>query len=156
LALLSNGTVMAWGRNADGQLGNGSHEQGDVPVPVPGLSGVTAVAASYGISMALLSNGTVMDWGENDSGQLGDGTANEDTPTPVQVFRLSEVIAIATGGSYGLALLKNGTVMTWGSGGGRKQLHSCPGKRTDRSHRHRGRWRPQSSAAEKWHGHGLG
>ncbi len=118
LALLSNGTVMAWGRNADGQLGNGSHEQSDVPVPVHGLSGVTAVAASYGISMALLSNGTVMDWGENGNGQLGDGTANEETPTPVQVFRLSEVIAIATGGSYGLALLKNGTVMTWGSGGG--------------------------------------
>ncbi len=117
LALLSNGTVMAWGRNGDGQLGNGSYEQSDVPVRVPGLSGVTAVAASYGISMALLSNGTVMDWGENGNGQLGDGTANEDTPTPVQVFRLSEVTAIATGGSYGLALLENGTVMTWGSGG---------------------------------------
>jgi alpha-tubulin suppressor-like RCC1 family protein len=118
LALLSNGTVMAWGRNADGQLGDGCCENSDVPVPVPGLSGVTAVAASYGISMALLSNGTVKDWGENGNGQLGDGTANEDTPTPVEVFRLSEVIAIATGGSYGLALLRNGTVMTWGSGGG--------------------------------------
>ncbi len=118
LALLSNGTVMAWGRNADGQLGNGCCENSDVPVPVPGLSGVTAVAASYGISMALLSNGTVMDWGENGNGQLGDGTAEEDTPTPVQVFRLSEVTAIATGGSSGLALLKNGTVMTWGSDGG--------------------------------------
>ena len=57
-------------------------------MPVPGLSGVTAVAASYGISMALLSNGTVMDWGENGNGQLGDGTTEEDTPTPVQVFRL--------------------------------------------------------------------
>ena len=36
LALLSNGTVMAWGRNADGQLGNASRENSDVPVPVPG------------------------------------------------------------------------------------------------------------------------
>jgi alpha-tubulin suppressor-like RCC1 family protein len=120
LALLSNGTVMAWGRDARGQLGDGCCENSDVPEPVPGLSGVTAVAASYGISMALLSNGTVMDWGENGNGQLGDGTYEEDTPTPVRVFMLKEVTAIAAGGSYGLALLKNGTVMTWGSGGGAK------------------------------------
>jgi alpha-tubulin suppressor-like RCC1 family protein len=117
LALLSDGTVMAWGRNADGQLGNGSREDSDVPVKVPGLSGVTAIAASYGISMALLSNGTVMDWGENGNGQLGDGTTNEDTTMPVQVSGLSEVTAIATGGSYGLALRSNGTVMAWGTGG---------------------------------------
>lgn len=123
LALLSNGTVMAWGRNARGQLGDGCCENSDVPEPVPGLSGVTAVAASYGISMALLSNGTVMDWGENGNGQLGDGTYEEDTPTPVRVFMLKEVTAIAAGGSYGLALLKNGTVMTWGSGGGAKNSY---------------------------------
>jgi hypothetical protein len=123
LVLLSNGTVMAWGRNARGQLGDGCCENSDVPEPVPGLSGVTAVAASYGISMALLSNGTVMDWGENGNGQLGDGTYEEDTPTPVRVFMLKEVTAIAAGGSYGLALLKNGTVMTWGSGGGAKNSY---------------------------------
>ncbi len=123
LALLSNGTVMAWGRNARGQLGNGCCENSDVPEPVPGLSGVTAVAASYGISMALLSNGTVMDWGENGNGQLGDGTYEEDTPAPVRVFMLKEVTAIAAGGSYGLALLRNGTVMTWGSGGGAKNSY---------------------------------
>lgn len=118
LALLGDGTVMAWGRNADGQLGNGSREQGDVPAPVPGLGGVTAIAASYGISMALLSNGTVMDWGEDDNGQLGNGTTSEAVTSPVQVSGLSEVTAIATGGSYGLALLRNGTVMAWGAGGG--------------------------------------
>jgi alpha-tubulin suppressor-like RCC1 family protein len=118
LALLGDGTVMAWGRNADGQLGNGSRERSDVPVPVPGLGDVTAIAVSYGISMALLSNGTVMDWGEDDNGQLGNGTTSEAVASPVQVSGLSEVTAIATGGSYGLALLRNGTVMAWGRGGG--------------------------------------
>jgi alpha-tubulin suppressor-like RCC1 family protein len=117
LALLSDGTVMAWGRNADGQLGNGSRERSDVPVPVPGLSGVTSIAASGGVSMALLGNGTVMDWGEDDNGQLGNGTTSEAVTTPVQVSGLSEVTAIAAGGGYGLALLRNGTVMAWGAGG---------------------------------------
>ena len=43
LALLNNGTVMAWGANSDGQLGNGSTEASDVPVPVSGLTGVSRV-----------------------------------------------------------------------------------------------------------------
>jgi hypothetical protein len=106
---------MAWGRNVDGQLGNGSRENSAVPEVVPGLSGVKAVAASYGVSMALMSDGTVMDWGENEYGQLGDGTTNEYTPTPVKVEGLSEVVAISAGGGGGLALLKNGTVMSWGA-----------------------------------------
>jgi alpha-tubulin suppressor-like RCC1 family protein len=45
LALLRNGTVMAWGINESGELGDGSTTQSDVPVPVSGLTGATAIAA---------------------------------------------------------------------------------------------------------------
>ena len=45
LALLANGTVMAWGDNSNGQLGNGRTTSSDVPVAVPGLSNVKAIAA---------------------------------------------------------------------------------------------------------------
>ena len=55
----------------------------------------------------------VMAWGENSSGQLGDGTT-ENSDVPVAVNKLSEVAAISAGGSFSLALLKNGTVMAWG------------------------------------------
>ena len=59
LALTSNGTVIAWGASGTGQLGNGVG--GDAfeytppypPVPVPGLSGVVAIAAAGDHSMAL-------------------------------------------------------------------------------------------------------
>ena len=113
LALLSNGTVMAWGGNRNGQLGDGSTEKSNVPVAVSGLSGVTAVAAGGLHSLALLSNGTVMAWGRNYYGQLGDGTtANSDVP--VAVSGLSGVIAIAAGRENSVALLSNGTVMGWG------------------------------------------
>jgi hypothetical protein len=37
LALLSDGTVVAWGANEHGQLGDGSTEASEVPVPVSGL-----------------------------------------------------------------------------------------------------------------------
>jgi alpha-tubulin suppressor-like RCC1 family protein len=112
LALLSNGTVMAWGKNDSGQLGDGNQIASDVPVPVAGLHNVVAIAAGRKYSLALLSNGTVMSWGGNETGQLGNGTTtSSDTPVPVR--GLTEVTAISAGTSS-LALLKNGTVMSWG------------------------------------------
>jgi hypothetical protein len=54
LALLSNGTVEAWGFNPFGQLGNGTTNSADLPVPVNGLSGASGVSAHDNVSFALL------------------------------------------------------------------------------------------------------
>jgi alpha-tubulin suppressor-like RCC1 family protein len=116
LALLKNSTVMAWGSDQWGELGDGTTAWGhDEPVPVTGLSGVKAIAAGDGTGLALLSDGTVMAWGANEFGQLGDGTLT-DSEVPVAVSGLSEVSAIAVGGAS-LALRRDGTVMSWGSNG---------------------------------------
>ena len=87
LAVLSGGTVLAWGDDTFGQLGNGiASANGDTEVPaaVPGLSGVTAVAAGEEHSLALLSDGTVMAWGENRYGQLGSGSTAQRGAGPGQ------------------------------------------------------------------------
>jgi alpha-tubulin suppressor-like RCC1 family protein len=132
LALLANGTVMAWGLSNRGQLGDGEDSGPEQckegacstsPLPVPNLAGVVAVVAGFDHSLALLANGTVMAWGPNSLGQLGDGDSSGpqqcDTnipcsKTPVPVPGLDHVVAIATGGQFNLALLANGTVMAWG------------------------------------------
>jgi alpha-tubulin suppressor-like RCC1 family protein len=122
LALLSDGTVRAWGGNASGQLGNGTTTDSPTPVAVSGLSGVVAVAAGGENSLALLANGTVVAWGDNAYGELGDGaTTGPDTcgtsacsRVPVPVPGLSNVVAISASEYYNVALLSNGTVMTWG------------------------------------------
>ena len=116
LALLAGGTVMAWGGNASGELGDGTNEPrlAPVPVSVPLLSGVVAVAAGSNHSLALLSNGTVMAWGDNVNGEMGNGVPGGSSLVPVAVPGLSNVIAIQAGFRYSLALLSDGTVMAWG------------------------------------------
>ncbi len=114
LALLNGGSVMAWGWNGSGQLGDGSEANSDVPVGLNGLSEVVAVSAGEAHSLALLKSGTVMAWGSDYYGQLGDGSSETQSDVPVAVHGLSEVTAIAAGGSHSLALLKDGKVMAWG------------------------------------------
>ena len=101
LALLSDGTVRAWGGNSFGQLGDGSREDSAQPVTVMGLSGVTAIAAGGAHAIALLGNGTVVTWGGNNFGELGDGTSargpvyGPSSTVPVPVNGLSGVVAVA-------------------------------------------------------------
>jgi hypothetical protein len=112
--LKNDGTVWAWGYNPDGQLGNRTYSDSNVPVQVLGLTGVTAIAGGGYHSLALKSDGTVWAWGRNDYGQLGNGT-NSDSNVPVQVANLTRVTAIAGGYGYrSLALKSDGTVWAWG------------------------------------------
>lgn len=114
LALLYNGTVLAWGSNNDGQLGDGgvSGLSSSTPVNV-NIANVNAIAAGAGHSLALISNGTVWSWGANYSGQLGDGTT-ENKLTPVQVSGLTNVTAISAGTNHSLARKSDWTVRAWG------------------------------------------
>ncbi len=70
LALTKDGSVLAWGDNREGQLGQGSPATGTVPVPAT----LVAVRASDSSVMALDSSGNLWTWGRNTRGLLGDGT----------------------------------------------------------------------------------
>ena len=79
LALCADGTLVAWGYNGYGQLGNNSTTNSSVPVVVDRagvLAGktVTAIAAGASHSLALCADGTLAAWGCNDDGQLGNNS----------------------------------------------------------------------------------
>ena len=121
MALKSDGTVWAWGQNNDGQVGDGTTNDAVTPVPVQGLSNVTAIAQGGGFSLALERDGTVWSWGSNDSGQLGIGQASADGgadltahPHPTRLAALGNIVAIAAGNAHALALTADGRVYAWG------------------------------------------
>ena len=86
-ALLNTGAVNCWGRNFNGQLGNGTNTDSSAPVAVdPFTGGATAVSITAGgfHTCALLNTGAVNCWGANGAGRLGNGTTT-DSSVPVAV-----------------------------------------------------------------------
>ncbi len=120
VALLANGTVMGWGEDNKGQLGDDDGTNMKLaPTPIAGLAHIAQVsvggmAASGSHVLALTESGTVLALGENGRGQLGNGT-KLNSSTPVLVKGLSSVAAVSAGPDHNLALLNNGTVAAWGS-----------------------------------------
>jgi alpha-tubulin suppressor-like RCC1 family protein len=112
-ALLSDSTVKCWGRNGQGQLGDGTHTWRVTAVAVHGLTGATAVSAGLQLSCALLADGTARCWGDNRQGQLGDGTTTSRS-TPVAVQGLTRAVAISAGEGSACAVLADQTVACWG------------------------------------------
>jgi alpha-tubulin suppressor-like RCC1 family protein len=123
LALCTDGTLAAWGRNVDGQLGDGSNSNRNVPVAVTqggvlASRTVVALAAGDGHSLARCSDGTLAAWGRNVDGELGDGsTTNQNIPVAVTqngVLAGKTVVALAAGDGHNLALCSDGTLTAWG------------------------------------------
>lgn len=125
LAQMLDGSVMAWGGNSSGQLGDASGTMArSSPFLVQGLpdasvNPVTRVAAGAYHSLSLLDDGSVLAWGHFGNGQLGRGTSWDDYAVPEPVIGLPDpyinpAVAIAAGAYSSLALLSDGTIFAWG------------------------------------------
>jgi hypothetical protein len=76
---------------------NNSLTGSDIPVLVPDLTNVTAVAGNGNTAYALKSDGTVWVWGDNQAGELWVGTViQSDVPAQVPGLFLGPTTTIAT------------------------------------------------------------
>ena len=90
-----------------------------VPVRVDlGFAGsqVKEIAAGTRHNVALLDDGRVFAWGFDCSGQLGDGRSGafSDQETPARVGGLRDIVHVAAGNNFSLALAADGSVYGWG------------------------------------------
>jgi alpha-tubulin suppressor-like RCC1 family protein len=117
LALTTAGKMLAWGLNANGELGNGSTGNRHHPVRVRLPRGVTVTAISAGdeTSYALTSTGRVLSWGLSAGGRLGAG-ARKDRHVPgyIRLRKSVKITSIAAGDGTGFAVTSAGRLLGWG------------------------------------------
>jgi protein gp37 len=124
VALKGDGTLLAWGHNRYGQLGDGTTVNKSNPVVVTDalgnpITGVQSIAAGGSYVVALKTDGALIAWGDNRYGQLGDGTT-VDKHNPVVVTDalgnpITGIQSVATGAYHTVALKTDGTLLAWGS-----------------------------------------
>jgi alpha-tubulin suppressor-like RCC1 family protein len=119
-ALRKTGTVVCWGADEGGQLGDGrsgSSVQSDVPVPVVGLDHVTAIAAA-GHAACAIAAGKVWCWGAmiDELEMVTSTTPHWDHPTAItNVTNASQIAMTAT---QGCAIDAAGAIQCWTGRGG--------------------------------------
>lgn len=112
----SSGKVVAWGKNANGQVGDQTTTNAAAPVAVVGLPDTrfVQVAAGPAFSAALDVDGNVWAWGDGSQGQLGQGTTDSSV-SAVRVLLDAKIVRIAAGGGHMLAVDTAGSTWAWGA-----------------------------------------
>jgi alpha-tubulin suppressor-like RCC1 family protein len=134
-AVRASGSVVCWGANTYGQLGDGVTPRTDpcgectsTPVGVVGITDAIQVAAGGDTHCALHAGGTVSCWGSDGRGQLGDGSGTTlsgcafsglCSTTPVSVMGLTDAVEVVggvggTGSGHFCARRSGGAVVCWG------------------------------------------
>ncbi len=114
-ALTADGSVLAWGDNRQGQLGQGVTLVTPSARPIAVAGPTISVRASDTSVLALDSMGNVSSWGTNGAGELGDGT-RVDRAEPTTILGNAVYIANGSRGGRSLAVDRNGKVWWWGAG----------------------------------------
>ena len=124
LALKSDGTLYAWGKNDRGQLGIGGTGSETTPRQVGNAGDWKTIAAGGNHSLALKIDGTLYSWGSNGFGQLGNGEnganltdTSKDKTAPIQIGIDRDWQTISAGEYSSAALRDTGELYTWGQNG---------------------------------------
>ncbi|MEP6651915.1 MAG: Ig-like domain-containing protein [Myxococcales bacterium] len=120
LAIQTNGSLWAWGKNDRGQLGDETTTDRRTPVMIaagpPGFRWVS-VAAGNKFSLGLTSDGWLWGWGDQTSAQIGNGISSTPQLTPIALEQAGNWQSVRAGDQYGMATTLSGELFAWGYNG---------------------------------------
>ncbi len=104
--LRSTGQAYCWGENANGQIGDGTAVQKDIPTEVTGLyTDWTKLESGDDVTCGLRTNGRIYCWGNNANGGLGNGAMPTNSLVPVAVaggYTDWKYVAVGSSGACGV------------------------------------------------------
>ncbi len=106
--------LYCWGRNTDGEIGDGTTLNAKSSRPVPGIKDPAAVGLGQTTTCVCDRAGKAWCWGRNVEGQMGIGTASVTSPTPVAVSGINDCVQITGGKLHTCAVHADGSVSCWG------------------------------------------
>lgn len=113
IGIQTDGTLWTWGYNGEGQLGDGTLTNKEVPTQIGAGTNWKTVSNNFSNSFGIKTNGTIWGWGNNSKGQLGIGNlVNKLIPT--QIATATNWEAVSVGQECVLAIKTNGTLWAWG------------------------------------------
>jgi alpha-tubulin suppressor-like RCC1 family protein len=102
VAVRASGTLWAWGRNAEGQLGNDTQVFNfNTPQQIGTDTNWQLVAAGYDHTAAVRTDGTLWIWGDSIN-------------APQQIDSNTNWHSVAVGSAHTIALRTDGTLWAWG------------------------------------------
>jgi alpha-tubulin suppressor-like RCC1 family protein len=114
-AIKTDGSLWAWGRNGNGQLGDGTVIDKKMPTQIGNATNWRLVSCGQNYTLAIKTDGSLWAWGSN-NGTLGDGTSI-DKYTPIQIGTATNWQSISCGDGHVMALKTNGSLWAWGRNG---------------------------------------
>lgn len=111
---ISAGTVLCWGLDNAGQLGDNSRTNRDTPAPINSTLSFNAVSTGSAHTCALTTSGDIYCWGQSANGRLGDGTGFTGLG-PVKVAGGHTFTALSSGRAHTCGLTTSGDVYCWGA-----------------------------------------
>jgi alpha-tubulin suppressor-like RCC1 family protein len=119
-AIKTDGTLWTWGLGTFGRLGNAVTTNASTPVTTfAGGTNWKQVDCGTSYTAAIKTDGTLWTWGTGGNGRLGNALAAGSISTPVTTFAGgTNWKQVSCGGAHTAAIKTDGTLWTWGSGGG--------------------------------------
>lgn len=118
--IIADGTAYCWGKNSDGQLGDGTRTDRRRPTLVSGghvFASITTGATADGgqnHTCAVTTSNVAYCWGDNWHNQLGVDDTRGVRTVPERVRNLPAVNQVITGGDHSCAITPFGEAWCWG------------------------------------------